>query len=50
MESVSCNISCPAGIEMAQPPASSYICTYESGRFSPQPVPQCQYGANNLNI
>ncbi|XP_071447163.1 hemocytin-like [Hetaerina americana] len=43
--SFSCSLSCPVGIEFEFPPASIYTCSYETGEFSPAPIPQCKYGA-----
>ncbi|XP_043601962.1 hemocytin isoform X2 [Bombus pyrosoma] len=48
-DTYSCIIRCPDGIEFEFPSASAYICNYETGVFSPQPIPQCNYG-DNMNI
>lgn len=46
MDSVTCSLWCPSGIEFEFPPASGYTCTYAEGVFKPQPIPQCVYGKN----
>ncbi|XP_034943572.1 hemocytin, partial [Chelonus insularis] len=38
----SCTLNCPIGVNFTSPPASKYICSYETGIFEPQPIPQCQ--------
>ncbi|KOX75564.1 Hemocytin [Melipona quadrifasciata] len=48
-DTYSCTINCPAGVEFEFPPAPAYICNYETGVFTPQPIPQCKY-ANNMNV
>ncbi|XP_046389468.1 hemocytin isoform X2 [Ischnura elegans] len=46
--SFSCSISCPVGIEFEFPPAAIYTCSYETGLFSPSPIPQCKLGAGRF--
>lgn len=48
-DTYSCTINCPTGVEFEFPPASVYICNYETGVFMPQPIPQCNY-SENMNI
>ncbi|XP_031828807.2 hemolectin [Nomia melanderi] len=45
----SCILNCPDGIEFEFPPAAEYKCSYETGVFEPQPIPQCKY-SENMNI
>jgi len=39
-----CNLNCPDGVEYEFPPASAYTCKYETGRFTPTPIPKCIFG------
>lgn len=48
-ESYSCTLNCPAGVEFEFPPAAAYTCSYETGVFVPQPIPQCKY-SENMNV
>lgn len=48
-DSYSCTLNCPAGIEFEFPPATAYICSYDTGVFYPQPIPQCKY-SENMNV
>ncbi|KZC09215.1 Hemocytin [Dufourea novaeangliae] len=45
----SCILNCPDGVEFEFPPVNEYKCSYETGTFEPQPIPQCKYN-ENLNI
>jgi len=40
----SCTIYCPEGTDYEFSPASVYTCKYETGRFSPSPIPKCILG------
>nr|XP_034190302.1 hemocytin [Osmia lignaria] len=48
-DSYSCTLNCPAGIEFEFPPATAYTCSYDTGVFHPQPIPQCKY-SENMNV
>ncbi|XP_026667953.1 hemocytin isoform X2 [Ceratina calcarata] len=48
-DAFSCTVSCPDGVDFQFPPASAYVCNYETGLFEPQPVPQCKY-SDNMNV
>ncbi|CRK93441.1 CLUMA_CG006977, isoform A [Clunio marinus] len=41
---MSCTLSCPEGVDYEFPPAPSYKCKYETGKFTPSPIPNCVYG------
>lgn len=41
---LSCILICPDGVDYEFPPASVYVCNYETGRFSPSPIPKCVFG------
>ncbi|XP_017781781.1 PREDICTED: hemocytin [Nicrophorus vespilloides] len=49
LDSFSCSISCPEGIQFEFFPESLYTCTYDTGVFLPSPVPQCVY-PKNVNV
>lgn len=38
-----CSISCPAGVGFEFQPAREYVCTYATGKYMPETVPQCQF-------
>lgn len=38
----SCTLSCPVNSEFEFPPVTTYTCTYDTGIFKPQPIPQCK--------
>lgn len=42
----SCTLDCPAESKFEFSPAVAYICTYDTGTFQPQPIPQCQVNDN----
>lgn len=44
-----CILNCPDGVDYEFPPASSYTCKYETGRFTPAPIPKCLFG-KTLNM
>lgn len=48
-DTYSCTINCPDGIEFEFPPASTYVCNYETGVFMPQPITLCKYN-ENMNV
>lgn len=39
-----CTLNCPAGIDFEFPPAPAYKCKYETGVFTPSPMPNCAVG------
>ena len=39
-----CKLWCPAGVNFKFPAAAFYECDYATGRWSPQPIPDCDYG------
>ncbi|KAG7205161.1 hypothetical protein KM043_018256 [Ampulex compressa] len=48
-DSYSCRLNCPPEIEFEFPPSAFYKCTYDTGIFNPQPIPQCKF-ENNVNV
>lgn len=42
--SMSCTLTCPAGIAFDSPPATAYTCSFETGTFTPAKAPKCVYG------
>ncbi|XP_012135564.1 hemolectin [Megachile rotundata] len=48
-DNYSCIINCPDGVEFEFPPATAYTCSYATGVFYPQPIPQCKYN-ENMNV
>lgn len=48
-DTYSCTLYCPPGINFEFPASPVYICTYDTGIFEPQPIPQCKV-ENNIKI
>lgn len=44
-----CTLNCPTESEFEFPPAAIYTCTYDTGIFKPQPIPQCKI-KNDMKI
>ncbi|XP_014469310.1 PREDICTED: hemocytin isoform X2 [Dinoponera quadriceps] len=42
----SCMLDCPAESTFEFSPAAEYTCTYDTGIFQPQPIPQCKTNDN----
>ncbi|KAG5886861.1 hypothetical protein JTB14_017666 [Gonioctena quinquepunctata] len=49
LDSYSCSINCPDGINFEFPPAPVYRCEFSMGVFLPSPLPKCLY-PQNANI
>ena len=39
-----CKLWCPEGIDFKGPAVDIYNCDYATGRWTPQPIPECDYG------
>ena len=46
-DTFSCSLNCGVSGKFEFPPSSAYVCSYASGIFMPQPIPQCIFGKNN---
>lgn len=47
-DTFACTLSCPEGGQFEFSPAPVYTCTYDTGVFQPQPIPQCQIPNNHI--
>lgn len=43
LESFSCSLSCPVGIDFEFQPEPVYTCYYATGVYMPMPIPNCLY-------
>ncbi|EFN85665.1 Hemocytin [Harpegnathos saltator] len=43
----SCTLNCPTESQFEFSPAVTYTCTYDTGIFKPQPIPQCKMNYNS---
>ncbi|XP_069683352.1 hemocytin isoform X2 [Periplaneta americana] len=43
---VTCSVSCPAGAHFKEQPAAQYVCSYDTGRFLPSPIPECVFDSS----
>lgn len=41
---LSCKLTCPKTVNFEFQPADEYVCSYETGQFSPAKVPRCVFG------
>ena len=39
-----CKLSCPDGTDFRFPASDWYKCDYSTGRWTPSPIPECNYG------
>lgn len=40
-DEMTCSLVCPEGIDFEYKPAAKYTCKFETGNFTPAPVPKC---------
>jgi hypothetical protein len=49
-DELACTIFCPDGVRFEFPPEKSYVCNYAVGKFLPERIPKCVFGANQKVI